>query len=125
MSTHHNLRAVYCLEQGADLWNCLEQALAGESGYVLGRCQPEADAIVLQRRGTPEAVSRGAFLAAAADRPRFQRSRGLRAPHRAHSAALPLRAIHRRQDGYAIVPARKNRRAIRWLGAAQRIARPN
>ena len=48
--------------------------------------------------------------------------KGTRAPHRPHRAALPLRAIHRRQDGHVAVLARTNRREIRWLGAPQRIA---
>ncbi len=47
---------------------------------------------------------------------------GARAPHRSHRAALPVCAIHRRQDGYAALIARKNCQAIRRSGTAQNIA---
>jgi DNA-binding NarL/FixJ family response regulator len=53
MSTHNNLRSVFCLEHGADLWSRLEEALAGQTSYVLGRCRPDSDLVKLCRRLTP------------------------------------------------------------------------
>ena len=53
MSTPNNLRSVFCLEHDADLWSRLEEALAGQTSYVLGRCRPDSDLVKLCQRLTP------------------------------------------------------------------------
>src|SRR5260370_3899225 len=53
MSAPNNLRSVFCLESGADLWARVEEALAGQTSYVLGRCRPDSDLVKLCQRLTP------------------------------------------------------------------------
>ncbi len=63
MSTQNDLRAVFCLEHGTDLWNCLEEAVRGESIYVLGRCPPDGDPVKLCQRLTPALLITEAAIA--------------------------------------------------------------